>query len=67
MTGWRSPRKPRQTIAIASLVSAARGFQNERLDWGFGWGLIGVLLLAAGVAALVGTWWHQTRVRTDRD
>lgn len=49
-------------FAVTCLISAARGFANDRSDWGFGWGLPGVLLLAAGVAAIVGTWWHQTRV-----
>jgi hypothetical protein len=48
-------------FAATALISAARGFANDRLDWGYGWGLVGVLLLAAGIAAMVGTWWHQTR------
>ncbi|MGH7475197.1 MAG: hypothetical protein ACRELD_02815 [Longimicrobiales bacterium] len=49
-------------MAAASLYSAARGYANHRYDWGLAWGLVGVLLLAAGIAALVGTWWHRTRV-----
>jgi hypothetical protein len=49
-------------LGVASLWSAARGFLNQRHDWGLAFGLVGVLLAAAGVAALVGTWWHQTRV-----
>ena len=49
-------------FALTCLISAARGFANGRSDWGVGWGLVGVLLLAAGIAAMVGTWWHQTRV-----
>lgn len=49
-------------FAATCLISAARGFANDRPDWGFGWGLPGVLLLAAGIAAMVGTWWHLTRV-----
>jgi hypothetical protein len=53
-------------MALVALVSAARGFQNDRLDWGFGWGLVGLLLLAGGLAALIGTWWHQSRVRGER-
>lgn len=50
-------------MAILSLASAARGFANARADWGVGWGLVGILLLGAGAAAIVGTWWHQTRVK----
>ena len=49
-------------FAVTCLLSAARGFSNDRPDWGIGWGLVGLLLLAAGTAAMVGTWWHQTRV-----
>jgi len=54
-------------FAVTALLSAARGYANGRLDWGIGWGLVGVLLLAAGIAAMVGTWWHQTRVMKDRE
>jgi hypothetical protein len=50
-------------MAGTSLFSAARGYGNDRYDWGLVWGLIGLLLLAAGTAAMVGTWWHLTRVR----
>ncbi len=49
-------------MAIAALVSSARGYANDRTDWGLGWGLVGVLLLAAGIAAIAGTWWHNYRV-----
>jgi hypothetical protein len=49
-------------MAATALWSSLRGYANERYDWGLAWALIGVLLLAAGVAAIVGTWWHQTRV-----
>jgi hypothetical protein len=48
-------------MAVTSFWSAARGFANDRSDWGIAWGLVGILLLAAGIAAMVGTWWHQTR------
>jgi ABC-type transport system involved in cytochrome c biogenesis permease component len=48
-------------MAITSLWSAVRGFNNDRADWGVTWGLVGLLLLAAGIAAMVGTWLHQTR------
>jgi len=48
-------------MAVTSFWSAARGFANDRSDWGIAWGLVGILLLGAGIAAMVGTWWHQTR------
>jgi hypothetical protein len=48
-------------MAGTSLWSSARGWLNGRADWGIAWGLVGVLLLAAGIAAMVGTWIHQTR------
>jgi hypothetical protein len=50
-------------MAATSLYSSFRGYSNGRFDWGLTWGLIGMLLLAAGTAAMVGTWWHLTRVR----
>ena len=55
-------------MAGTALWSSFRGYANERWDWGLAWGLVGVLLLAAAIAAMVGTWWHQTRVigRSDR-
>lgn len=49
-------------MAVTALWSAWRGYMNERWDWGLAWVIIGVLLLAAGLAAMIGTWWHQTRV-----
>jgi hypothetical protein len=53
-------------MAGTSLWSSVRGYLNGRSDWGLAWGLVGVLLLAAGTAAIVGTWWHQTRVLEER-
>lgn len=50
-------------LAVMALRSAARGFAYDRMDWGVGWGLVGILLLTAGTAAVVGTWWHQFRVK----
>lgn len=50
-------------MAVAALVSAFQGLQNERPDWALGWGLVGGLLLAAGASALVGSWWHEFRVK----
>jgi hypothetical protein len=49
-------------MAGTSLWSAWRGYLNDRYDWALAWGLIGLLLGAAGVAAMFGTWWHLTRV-----
>ncbi|HWV58673.1 MAG TPA: hypothetical protein VNZ57_14550 [Longimicrobiales bacterium] len=49
-------------MALGALGSAASGLSAGRLDWGIGWGLVGVLLLAAGSCAIVATWWHQFRV-----
>jgi hypothetical protein len=49
-------------MAATALWSAFRGYMNGRWDWGLAWALIGLLLLAAGLAAMIGTWWHQTRV-----
>ncbi len=45
-----------------SLASAIEGWQNDRFDWLMGWGLVGGLLLLAGVAAAAGTWNHLYRV-----
>lgn len=53
-------------MAGTSLWSSARGYLNGRSDWGLAWGLVGILLLAAGAAAIIATWWHQTRVLNDR-
>jgi len=50
-------------LAIMALRSAAQGFIDNRSDWGVGWGLVGILLLVGGCVAIVGTWWHQTRVK----
>ena len=49
-------------MAGTCLWSAARGYANHRYDWGIVWGLVGLLLAAAGTAAMFGTWWHYTRV-----
>lgn len=42
--------------------TAVRGWSNNRPDWGLIWGVVAFLLAAAGTAAMVGTWWHLTRV-----
>jgi hypothetical protein len=49
-------------MAATSLWSGIRGYANDRDDWGLAWTLVGVLLLAAGLAAMIATWWHLTRV-----
>lgn len=46
-------------MAIWCLTSAIKGFNDARDDYGLVWSVVGVLLLGGGVAALVGTWWHQ--------
>jgi hypothetical protein len=51
------------TMAITCFWSAYRGYDHGRYDWGLMWGLIGLLLAAAGTAAMLGTWWHLSRVR----
>jgi len=48
-------------MAATSLWSAARGFANDRSDWGITWALVGILLLAAGIIAMIATWLHLTR------
>lgn len=48
-------------MALWCLYSAIAGFSDNRPDYGLAWSLVGVLLLAAGSAALIGTWWHQLR------
>lgn len=50
-------------MAATALVSAFQGLRNDRLDWFVGWGLVGGLLLIAGIAAFAGTWVHQQKVR----
>lgn len=50
-------------MALAVIWTAARGYANDRSGWGLGWALVGFFLLAAALSALVGTWWHNFRVR----
>jgi hypothetical protein len=45
--------------ALFCLTMGIKGYGNHRTDYGLVWSVIGVLLLGAGVAALIGTWWHQ--------
>jgi|GEM_PF-563454 len=53
-------------MAATTIWSAFRGAANGREDWALAWGLVGGLLLAAGLAALAGTWWHEKHVRVRR-
>ena len=46
-------------MAIWCLAAAVKGYGNGRSDYGLIWSVTGVLLLGAGISALVGTWWHQ--------
>ncbi|MEX0891984.1 MAG: hypothetical protein WEB88_07420 [Gemmatimonadota bacterium] len=48
-------------MAATSLWSAWRGWANQRSDWALAWGLVGLLLAAAGIVAMVGTWRFQMR------
>lgn len=50
-------------MAGTSIWSAIRGAANDRGDWALAWGLVGGLLLVAGLAAIIGSWWHENRVR----
>ncbi len=49
-------------MSVTTLVSSVRAYTNDRTGWGLAWMLVGLLLGAAGVSALVGTWWHVFRV-----
>ena len=50
-------------MAIAALVSAFQGLANHRSDWWLAWFLVGVLLAAAGLSAILATLWHQFKVK----
>ena len=50
-------------MAVTSLWSSVRGYSNQRYDWGLAWGLIGLLLLAAGLISMIATWHHLTTSR----
>jgi len=54
-------------MAVTCLVSSIRGYVNDRPDWGLAWMLVGLLLLTAGISAIVGTWWHVFRVSRHSD
>ena len=55
----------RSLEAVSPLATVARGYLNDRYDWALLWGLVGALLLGAGLAAMIGTWWHLTRIHDD--
>ena len=46
-------------MAFWCLFNGIKGYANHRTDYGLIWTVVGVLLLGAGGAALIGTWWHQ--------
>jgi hypothetical protein len=46
-------------LALGALASAAAGARASRPDWVLGWTLVGVLLLGAGLSALIGSWLHH--------
>lgn len=50
-------------MAATAIWASARGYANDRAGWGLGWGLVGAFLLGAALAALIGTWWHNFRVK----
>lgn len=52
-------------LAANAIWGSFQGYQNGRSDWGLGWGLVGFFLLAAGLSAVIGTWWHNFRVKRD--
>ena len=50
-------------MAAVTIASSIRAYGHDRAGWGLGWGLVGFLLLAGGLAALGGTLWHNFRVK----
>lgn len=50
-------------MAAAAIWTSARGYANDRSGWALGWGLVGAFLTGAALSALIGTWWHNFRVR----
>lgn len=49
-------------MAASCFWAVARGIAHDRSDWALAWGLVGTLLTIAGIAAMVGTWYHQNRI-----
>jgi len=50
-------------LALGALASSLRGMAAGRPDWGLGWGLVGLLLMGAGLSALIGSWLHHRAAR----
>ncbi len=46
-------------MALWCLFFGIKGYAEHRTDYGLAWTVVGVLLMGAGLAALIGTWWHQ--------
>lgn len=51
-------------MALAALWQSHWGSSNGRGDWALAWGLVGFLLLAAGVSAIAGALHHRSLVRS---
>lgn len=49
-------------LALYNIWTSYQGYANHRSGWGLGWGLVGFFLLTAALSALIGTWWHNTKV-----
>ena len=49
-------------MAVTCFWSSWRGYAHGRYDWGLMWLVIGLLLAAAGTAAMAASWWHLSRV-----
>src|SRR5690606_42118601 len=50
-------------LALGALTSTLRGVAAGRPDWVLGWALVGVLLMGAGLSALIGSWLHHRTAR----
>lgn len=46
-------------MALWCLFYGIKGYSESRTDYGLAWTVVGVLLMGAGLSALIGTWWHQ--------
>jgi hypothetical protein len=50
-------------MALAALWQSHWGSSTGRRDWALAWGLVGILLLAAGVSAIGGALHHRNLVQ----
>jgi hypothetical protein len=51
-------------MALTALWQSHWGSSAGRKDWALAWGLVGVLLLAAGVSAIAGALHHKNLVES---